>query len=321
MTKITGIGNALVDVLLHLEDETLLNELHLAKGGMTLIDASQLKAIHASIASLPQQRATGGSASNTIHALALLGNEVAFVGAVGDDETGRFFRRQAEARGIDARLATIPDMASGIATTFITPDGERTFATHLGAATQISIDEMGTTEGTGGLLHVEGYLVQDHDLIERALQQAKASGMQVSYDLASWNIVAADREFIRHLVEEYVDIVFANEEEAAAFAGLQNPEEALRQLEVLTKVAVVKVGKRGALGAASGEHAFAPGLPRKVVDTTAAGDFFAAGFLHGWIHGRPLPQCLDYGNRIAGEVIQVEGTQVSAEQLKRAIES
>lgn len=324
MIKITGIGNALVDVLVHLGDETLLQELHLPKGGMTLVDEEHQAEIMAAVADLPHHRSTGGSASNTIHALAALGNRVGYIGAVGDDETGRFFRLQAEARGVETHLTTVPGKATGIATTLITPDGERTFATHLGAAAKVlgaetvsSIIRPLTSEG--GILYMEGYLVQDHVLLERVLQEAKAAGMQIGYDLASWNIVKAERYFVRRLVEEYVDFVFANEEEAIAFSGQHDVERALEDLEALTSVAVVKVGKRGAWGSFMGERAFAPGLSRKVVDTTAAGDFFAAGFLHGWIHGQPIVRCLDYGNRIAGEVIQVVGTQVTEEQLNRAI--
>lgn len=325
MTKIIGIGNALVDVLIHLEDETLLKMLKLPKGGMTLIDEAQQTAINHAIAHLPYHCATGGSASNTIHALASLGNNVGFIGSVGDDETGRFFRQQAESRGIETHITTVSGKASGIATTFITPDSERTFATHLGAATTVvPLEDFSAIirqqTSSQDILHIEGYLVQDHELIEQLLREAKTAGMQVSYDLASWNIVAADKPFIQHLVADYVDFVFANEEEAAAFSGQEDSEVALRILAEQTSVAVVKLGKRGAIGCSKGERAFAPGLVRKVVDTTAAGDFFAAGFLHGWVHEQPLDCCLDYGNRIAGEVIQVVGTQVSADQLKAALE-
>ncbi len=325
MTKIIGIGNALVDVLIHLEDETLLQTLKLPKGGMTLIDEVQLTAINNATAHLLRHRATGGSASNTIHALASLGDNVGFIGSVGDDETGLFFRRQAEARGIETHISTVSGMTSGTATTLITPDGERTFATHLGAATQVVPAEefpaiIRKQSSSQDILHIEGYLVQDHQLIEQLLREAKAAGMMISYDLASWNIVAADRPFIQHLVADYVDFVFANEEEAAAFSGQQDPEEALRILKEQASVAVVKVGKRGAIGCHNGVKAFAPGLVRKVVDTTAAGDFFAAGFLHGWIHGLPLDRCLDYGNRIAAEVVQVVGTQVAADRLLAALE-
>ena len=315
MTKIIGIGNALVDVLVHLEDGKRLNTLHLPKGGMTHVDRPRYEQLAAAVNNLPHEVATGGSAANTIHALALLGDTVGFVGTVGADEMGTFFAESSRQRGIDARLTVCSEGDTGVATTFISRDGERTFATYLGVAPQIEFNPEADFTGEDSILHVEGYLVQDHDFIEQVLRTAKQAGMRVSYDLASWNIVQADRDFVRHLVEEYVDIVFANEEEAAAFSGQDDPEEALLQLAALTEVAIVKVGKRGALGQCGNERADVAGCMVHAVDTTAAGDFFAAGFLHGLVHGWTLQRCLNLGNRTAAEVVQVIGTQVSRERL------
>lgn len=324
MDKIIGIGNALVDVLAHLESDEQLAEMSLPKGGMTLIDEDRLAQVQHTLASMKCERATGGSASNTIHALAELGNATGFIGSVSDDEMGHFYATQMKRRGIDAHLRTVAGGRTGIATTFITPDCERTFATHLGVSAQIDLVElpaMLANAGKGGIMHIEGYLVQNHEFIERALVMAREAGVRVSYDLASWNIVRADRDFVTHLVREYVDIAFANQEEAEAFSGQKDPEVALRQLAELTEMSVVKVGKRGALGMKhGGEPVFVATQHRKcVVDTTAAGDFFAAGFLHGLIHGEELQRCVDFGNRLAGEVIQVLGTQVEAEKLRRAV--
>lgn len=316
MTKIIGIGNALVDILVHLEDETRLNTLQLPKGGMAHVDRRRYEELAAVVSTLPHEIATGGSAANTIHAMALLGDTVGYVGTVGDDELGRLFADRSRERGIDARLAVSRDGDTGVATTFITADGERTFATYLGVAPQITFHPDAEFIGEDAILHVEGYLVQNHDFIEQVLRTAKEAGMRVSYDLASWNIVQTDREFVHHLVKEYVDIVFANEEEAAAFCGQNDAEEALRQLAALTEVAVVKVGKRGALGQRGTERADVAGCVVHAVDTTAAGDFFAAGFLHGLVHGWPLQRCLDLGNRTAAEVVQVIGTQVTRERLR-----
>ena len=218
MTKITGIGNALTDVLVHIPDEKLLQTLHLCKGGMYHIDEAQMRQIHEAIAPFAPQRATGGSAANTIHALAALGDNVGFVGSVADDETGHFFAERQRQRGIDSRLNICLGGVSGIATTLITPDGERTFATHLGASTDIKIEDLkgqmpnvkGQRSDVKGqisipnsqLLHVEGYLVQNHDLVEQVMSEAKVAGVTVSYDLASWNIVQNDLAFVQHLVQD-----------------------------------------------------------------------------------------------------------------------
>lgn len=339
MTKITGIGNALTDILVHIPDETLLQELHLGKGGMYHVNETEMRRIHQAIAPFSPQRATGGSAANTIHALAALGDAVAFIGSVADDETGRFFAESQRRRGIVSLLNCCKGGVSGIATTLITPDGERTFATHLGASTEIRIEDlremsdecrrqsdgiedagvMSDTIIKPQILHVEGYLVQNHDLVEQIMSEAKAAGMTVSYDLASWNIVQKDLDFVRHLIQDYVDIAFANEEEAAAFSQQTDEVVALELLASLTQIAVVKVGKRGAYAQSGTDRSFVPGLIRQAVDTTAAGDFFAAGFLHALIHNAPSEVCLDCGNHLAGEVIQVLGTQLSDEQIRAAV--
>ncbi len=322
MAKIIGIGNALVDILVHLDDEKLLQELCLPKGGMTLIDEDGLARIREIVGALNSTCATGGSASNTIHALSVMGDATGFVGAVGDDDMGLFFAEQMKARGTRAVLRRLPTQATGIATTFITPDGERTFATYLGAAAHVraeGLKAMIADNPEAEILHVEGYLVQDHDLILDILTIAREAGLAVSYDLASWNIVEADHDFITTLVRDYVDIVFANEEEAAAFSRQRDPEVALRLLAAAADTAVVKIGARGALGMRGGEQAAVAGRRLTPTDTTAAGDFFAAGFLHGRVCGASLERCLDLGNRLASEVIQVYGTELPAERIRQAI--
>lgn len=311
--KIIGIGNALVDVLVQLEDDSLLNKLGLPRGGMQLINDNQQKEIGRLLKTLNPQKATGGSAGNAILALAKLGAEPGFIGRIGRDEMGDFFLNCSKERGIDARLA-IGEGQSGVANTFISKDGERTFATHLGEAAKLTAEDV-TPDMLHGydILHIEGYLVQNHDLIESVARLAKEQGIQISIDLASYNIVREDLEFFRYLVKEYVDIVFANEEESAAFTQGKEPEEALREIATMCKVAVVKLGKRGSSAMMDGHVALEGGNNVKVIDTTAAGDFFAGGFLHAYSRGWSLERCLKTGTMLSGQVIQVIGTQVSEE--------
>lgn len=322
MTKIIGLGNALVDVLVQIGDNKLLDQLQLPKGGMMLVDDAQYKRIGTMLTDVETSRATGGSAANTILALSAVYDGTAFVGAVGADAYGSFFREAQLSRGIDSRLVACEDKHTGVATTFISPDGERTFATHLGASAMI--DPQAIPYRKGDVLHIEGYMVQDHQLMEQVLHKAADEGMTISYDLASWNIVQGDRDFIQRMVREYVNIVFANEEEAAAYCQTSDMEAAAEQLAADADIAVVKLGKRGALvrRQADGQSVFVPTATQdKVVDTTAAGDFFAAGFLYGYVTGQSLATCLAYGHRTAGEVIQVLGTQVTPERLRAAIEA
>ena len=313
MKKIIGIGNALVDALVTLSDDGLLRQFGLPKGGMTLIGDEEQQHIQECFASLEVQRATGGSAGNTMLALANLGATPGFIGAVGDDATGHFFADNCEQCGIVPYLATLP-VQSGVAYTFISPDGERTFATYLGAAAMMGPENLTASMFEGyDYLYVEGYLVQNHALILRAVELAKEMGLKVCLDLASYNIVAADHEFFTRLVTDYVDIVFANEEEARAFSAA-DPATALEHLHSLCEVAVVKLGAAGSTVMCGGEKAFAPAMEvGKVVDTTAAGDFYAAGVMYGLMNGYTLTQCAEVGTLLSGHVIQTVGTRLTEE--------
>ena len=322
MKKIIGIGNALVDALVTLTNDDLLYTFGLPKGSMTLIGDEEQQRIQECFASLDVQRATGGSAGNTMLALANLGAKPGFIGAVGNDATGEFFSSNCAQCGITPYLTKLP-MQSGIAYTFISPGGERTFATYLGAAAMMGPDDL-TPEMFAGYdyLYVEGYLVQNHALILRAVELAKEMGLKVCLDLASYNIVAADHTFFTRLVTEYVDVVFANEEEARAFA-MAEPDEALQQLHALCEVAVVKLGSAGSSIMRNDEKVFVEAWPvDKVIDTTAAGDFYAAGVMYGLMNDCPLMQCAQVGTILSGHVIQIVGTQLSEEtwsQMKSLI--
>lgn len=312
--KIIGIGNALMDILVILSDESVFSALCLDKGGMTLIDDNEQEKVDGVLQTLDTTIATGGSAGNAMLALAHLGAKPGFIGRVGRDDMGARLRACYNKVGIDARLIE-GEEHTGVANTFITADGERTFATCLGAAALMKADEVSETMLEGyDLLHIEGYLVQNHDLIESVARMAKQRGMLISIDLASYNVVAADLDFFRHLVAEYVDIVFANEEESAAFTQGKEPEEALLEIASMARVAVVKLGGRGSIALSEGLRASYPGLNVGVVDTTAAGDFFAGGFLHAYAQGASLEQCLAKGSLLAAHVIRVIGTQVTEAQ-------
>lgn len=202
-------------------------------------------------------------------------------------------------------------LPSGVASTFISPDGERTFGTYLGAASTLKAEELSLEMFKGyTYLFIEGYLVQEHDMILRAIELAKEAGLQVCLDMASYNIVAGDHEFFSLLVNKYVDIVFANEEEAKAFTG-KEPEEALDIIAKMCSIAIVKVGARGSLIRKGTEEVHVEAVPVKnVVDTTGAGDFFAAGFLYGLTCGYSLEKCGNIGSILSGEVIQVIGTEL-----------
>ena len=311
MQKITGIGNALVDVLAELSDDSLLEKSGLEKGGMHLINDAEADSIRKIFSGMKLHKATGGSARNTMHALARLGAKPGYIGATGSDETGNFFENNCRELGIDLKLVNKP-MASGIAHTFVSKDGERTFGTYLGAASMLEAGDIKPEMFSGyDYLYVEGYLVQNHEMILRAITTAREAGLRICIDLASFNIVAGDLDFFRQIVEKYVDIVFANEEEARSFTGEADPLKAIEIIAPMTSIAVVKLGAKGVAVMQGDEKFVEPGLKvDNVVDTTAAGDFFAGGFMYGLLSGCSLRQCAKMGGVMGGNVIQYYGTNI-----------
>lgn len=324
MDKIIGMGNALVDVLVRIDDDSLLEKLHLPKGSMQLIQEDTLSEIRKYTLGMKIHRSTGGSAGNTVCALAALGANPGFIGKVGQDETGAFFGDTLRQRGVNALLATC-DLPSGIASTFISTDGERTFGTYLGAAATLRAEDLSRKMFAGyNYLYIEGYLLQDHDLMLRAVQLAKEEGLQVCLDMASYNVVEAERDFFDQLIVKYVDIVFANESEALAYTG-KAPHEALEEIASKCSIAVVKTGKEGSLVKKGTEVIQLLSCPvDNVLDTTGAGDFYAAGFMYGLTCGYSLEKCVQISTILAIAVIQEVGTTLPAkkwDEIKLNIES
>lgn len=324
MDKIIGMGNALVDVLVRIDDDSLLEKLHLPKGSMQLIQEDTLSEIRKYTSGMKIHRSTGGSAGNTVCALAALGANPGFIGKVGQDETGTFFGDTLRQRGVNALLATC-DLPSGIASTFISTDGERTFGTYLGAAATLRAEDLSRKMFAGyNYLYIEGYLLQDHDLMLRAVQLPKEEGLQVCLDMASYNVVEAERDFFDQLIVKYVDIVFANESEALAYTG-KAPHEALEEIASKCSIAVVKTGKEGSLVKKGTEVIQLLSCPvDNVLDTTGAGDFYAAGFMYGLTCGYSLEKCVQISTILATAVIQEVGTTLPAkkwDEIKLNIES
>ncbi len=314
MKRVIGIGNALTDMLVNLKDDSVLERFDLPKGSMNLVDTALQTEISKSVAGLPYALSLGGSAGNTIRAMARLGCQTGLIGKVGEDTTGDFFVRALENLHIEPVVFRGTER-SGKCVSLISPDGERTMVTYLGAALELEDSEIDPAIFEGyDCLYVEVYLVQNHALIEQAMRTAKACGLQVALDLASFNVVAENLDFLHRLVAEYVDIVFANEDEAKTFTGEAEPVNALQAISELCELAVVKIGMRGALIKQGGEVVHVGIMAAaKRVDTTGAGDFYAAGFLAGLCNGLSLRQCGTIGAVAAGKVIEVVGTTFGEE--------
>jgi sugar/nucleoside kinase (ribokinase family) len=309
MKRVLGLGNALVDMLIQMNDDSLLEQLSLPKGSMQLIDESTAAKISSLLENRSIPKASGGSAANTIHGLARLGMPCGFIGKVNDDDLGNFFRDDMQKAGIQALLYQ-GKSATGRANTFISTDSERTFATFLGAAVELSAEEIKPAIFEHyEIFHVEGYLLYNEALIEQALKLARKNKMMISLDLASYNVVSDKLDFLKRIIPQYIDLVFANEEEAKAYTG-KNPEDALNQLADQCEIAVVKIGKKGSLIKTNGQVFRIGIVETKALDTTGAGDQYAAGFIYGLIKGLPFDKCGRLGALLAGKVIEKYGARI-----------
>ena len=314
MKRVIGIGNALTDVLVNLRNEDVLRNHNIARGSMSLVDSELQSQISKEVAGLPHALSLGGSADNTLRAMARLGSEFGFIGKVGHDNTGDRFEQALHNLGIEGKIFR-GESPSGKCISLVSPDGERTMLTHLGAAAEMHAEDISPEIFDGyDCLYIEGYLVQEHSLIETAIRTAKEQGLQVAIDLASFNVVEENLEFLRGIVTKYIDIVFANEDEARVFSGEEEPINALQYISEMCDLVIVKIGTKGALIKHKGEviHIGIMAAAKRV-DTTGAGDFYAAGFMYGLCEGLSLRQCGTIGAITAGKVIEVVGPTLGEE--------
>ncbi len=308
-SKILGIGNALVDVLIQLKDDSLLHQLGFPRGSMQLIDFEKREQIDQITKHLPRTQASGGSAANTIHGLAKLGVKTGYIGKISEDTTGKIFRNDMTHSGISPILL-YSNTPSGMAMGMISPDFERTFGTYLGAAVEMTASELKEEYFRGyDVLHIEGYLTFNHDLMIRAGELAKSLGLKVSLDMASYNVVELNRDFLLEYIRKYTDFVFANEDEAKALSGAE-PREALEFISSMCDTAIVKLGANGSIAKHMGQYSEAGVIKANPMDTTGAGDLYASGFLYGFYSGNDLNTCMQYGAITAGKVIEVLGPKM-----------
>ncbi len=319
---VIAIGNAIVDVVASASDE-LVEELGIPKGGMTLIDADGASELYQAMG--PAREISGGSAANTLAGLSALGAQCAFVGQVADDQLGQVFAHDIRAVGIDFDTAPRPtsDKESEPPTArcliFVTPDGQRTMNTFLGAS-QFLPSEALDEEAIGGasILYLEGYLWDPEEpraAMRAAIKTARAAGRKVAFTLSDAFVIDRYGEDFRKLIEDgLIDILFANEVELAAITGETDFAAGLGALANLVPVLVVTRGAQGAVCLTNGEQ-FSVAAQRvaQVVDTTGAGDLFAAGFLYGHVREEAPATCLKRGAIAAAEIISHYGARPEAD--------
>ncbi len=309
---VVGIGNAIVDVLSQ-ADEAFLEVQDLAKGSMTLIDGARAEALHAAMG--PGVEVSGGSAANTMAGLASLGGRGAFVGKVRNDQLGGIFRHDIRAAGVafDTPAATDgPPTARCLI--LVTPDAQRTMNTFLGAAVELAPDDLDRAVIEGAkVTYLEGYLWDAPDAkaaFQAAAEMAHAAGRKVALTLSDPFCVARHRDSFLELIGGHVDLLFANEVEIRSLFQVADFDRALQETRGHCEVAALTRSDKGSVVLAEGEVHVVDAAPvGKVVDTTGAGDLYAAGFLYGYTQGKGLYDCGRIGALAAAEVLSHYGAR------------
>ena len=305
--EVLGLSSAIIDHFFFITDEQL-KEFAIEKGGWAPIDYPTLSSI------LEQNQGVskmvpGGSGANVIKVMQKLGHSCTVLGKIGSGEKGEYYAKRMKDQGI-VPLLKKGALPTGQAVCLITPDGQRTFRTYLGASHSLSdltIDPNLFEQAR--LFHIEGYQLIDPDLVIRTLEGAKKMGVTVSLDLANVEIVKRNKEFIRNILEEYVDILFCNKREAKELTGLP-PAEACDKLSAFCEIAVVTMSERGSWARSASEKVFMEARSVHTIDTTGAGDLYASGFLHGYLKGEPLRRCTWIGALVASEVVRRIGAEI-----------
>lgn len=310
---VIAIGNAIIDVIANCPD-TLIDELGLSRGGMMLIDADQAGTLYEAMG--PAREISGGSAANTLAGLAALGAKCGFVGQVADDQLGEVFTHDIRAAGIEfnvpARAGNPPTARCLI---FVTPDGQRTMNTFLGASHYLpaqALDEALIADAA--VLYLEGYLWDPEEpraAMRKAISAARNAGRKVAFTPSETFVIDRYRDDFLSLINGgQIDVLFCNEHEMAALTSKTDFEEGLAMLAPNVPVLVVTKGSEGAVALANEKRAEVAAQPiDKVVDTTGAGDLFAAGFLYGHVRGKTLEECLKMGSICASEIISHYGAR------------
>lgn len=310
---IMGVGSALIDILAR-ENDAFLQGLDALKGGMIYVEKSFIDRI-VKMATSPPQIVPGGSACNTMVGIGRLGGRARFIGKCGSGPMGQMLRNGLEKQGVQSLLFA-SDSPTGRVLSIITPDAQRSMFTYLGASAEARPDEIAPDcfEGAA-IVHIEGYLLFNRDLMTAVLKSAQQAGALISLDLASFNVVEGAKDILPDLISRYVNILLANEDEAFAYTGIKDELEAIRILAANVDLAVLKIGARGSLIAHGGQVlAVKAKGDGRAVDTTGAGDLWASGFLFGLVNHMPLAQCADLASLCGYEVCQVLGANIPDER-------
>jgi len=319
---VLGAGTAIVDLLVRVDDGFLAKELPDGRGNTTWVEAARLDELirHLRERGFQLEKAPGGSTGNLLCGLSELGCETRFLGWLGLDDDGVYYRDTfSESGGSICSFKYHPSKHTGRCLSLVSPDADRSMVTDLGASAEMRAEGIRESDLEGvSLLHTEAYLcgLKDRTFLPHLFEQAKNAGIPVSFDLASYGIAREYRDGIRDYLGQYVDIVFANELEAAEFAGTGDPESMLDALAKLCPVAAVKLGALGSIVRMDGRTVMVAPESANAVDATGAGDLWQAGFLFGWLHHAAPEVCGHIGSILGAAAVSHFGARLPEDRWR-----
>lgn len=316
-----GVGNALVDILAFVED-SFVEQMELAKGSMTLVEGEKRGAILSGLEGKSLNKRSGGSAANSLIALAQSGGSSIFAGRVADDENGKLYINDLKETGVGYELPAVQDADQPTGTSIIltTPDAERTMCTNLAISVLFNADDIKADQVERcKVCYVEGYLWAGPDTkaaAVKAIETAKASGTLVSMTFSDAFVVDLFKDYFQELVPESCDIIFCNSDEARKYVGNDDLQVCAEKLGKQVKLAFITDGANGAIVVDNGVISNVEGFEVNAIDTVGAGDAFAGGVLYGITHGLTAAQAAKWGNYLASEVVQVQGPRLEKNAIR-----
>ena len=318
-----GLGNAIMDALVRVPDDSIIEQFGFPKGQMTPVDHARWVEVHQAVTDFGVEMASGGSCANTIAGMGLMGAPVSYAGRVGTDSLGEAYEQSLMNACGQHALQSTGEHATGKCLSIISSDAERTMLTDLGASvTMPGLDSFDEDIRNAGILHVTGYLLLGEPMASRGMEAiavANQSEIHISIDLADPFVVHACRDSLLHIIEEFATVVFLNADEAKALLGC-GPQEAAERLAQDVEHVIVKDGSQGSYVRHGGKEHRIHIHPTEAIDTTGAGDAYAAGYLYGLSQGWGPEQSGDLGSRVASlTVAQVGAVCRDHEALKAAV--
>lgn len=308
--RVVGIGSAVMDLLIHVEDSFLEEHVEGKKGGCSIIEEGEFQRILHSFKGTPKI-VPGGSGANTIKGLSLLGESCAYYTDLGEDMYGEHFIRNLKNTGVVEKANSHPDFITMKLLSMITPDGQRTMRVICPKVNATLDPELFHKDLK--LIYLEGYQFRTSDYVQQTVEIAKENSIPIAMDLSSFEVVQQCKEEILKTLARHVAIVFANEDEVQMLTGL-SPEEGCVQLQTICPLVIMMRGEKGCAVVHEGHMRSFPAFPAKVVDTTGAGDLFISGFLYAYLQKYPLEICAKLGNRLGNAAVEIVGAELSKEQ-------